>query len=88
MSPNAEAPRTYLAYEELARDGVLRVVTRTDGDCYSRFSVLLGGVFRSAKIEGLVDRTTNEPRLGASDHKPLSMDLSGVGARMAVAYGF
>jgi NADH-quinone oxidoreductase subunit D len=31
----------YLAYEELARDGVLRVVTRTEGDCYSRFSVLL-----------------------------------------------
>jgi NADH-quinone oxidoreductase subunit D len=31
----------YLAYEELARDGVLRVVTRTEGDCYARFSVLL-----------------------------------------------
>jgi NADH-quinone oxidoreductase subunit D len=31
----------YLAYEELAGDGVLRVVTRTEGDCYARFSVLL-----------------------------------------------
>jgi NADH-quinone oxidoreductase subunit D len=31
----------YLAYEELARDGVLRVVTRTEGDCYARFSVLV-----------------------------------------------
>jgi NADH-quinone oxidoreductase subunit D len=31
----------YLAYDELARDGVLRVVTRTEGDCYARFSVLL-----------------------------------------------
>lgn len=31
----------YLGYDELLRDGVLRVVTRTDGDCFSRFSVLL-----------------------------------------------
>jgi NADH-quinone oxidoreductase subunit D len=31
----------YLAYEELSRDGILRVVTRTEGDCYARFSVLL-----------------------------------------------
>jgi hypothetical protein len=54
----------------------------------TRFSVLLGGVFRSAKVEGLVDRETNVPRLGSSDHKPLSMDLSGVGGRMALAYGF
>jgi NADH-quinone oxidoreductase subunit D len=34
----------YLAYQELARDGVLRVVTRTDGDCFARFSVLLDQV--------------------------------------------
>ena len=31
----------YLGYDELLHDGVLRVVTRTDGDCFSRFSVLL-----------------------------------------------
>jgi NADH-quinone oxidoreductase subunit D len=31
----------YLAYQELADAQVLRVVTRTDGDCYSRFNVLL-----------------------------------------------
>jgi NADH-quinone oxidoreductase subunit D len=31
----------YLAYDELQRDGVLRVITRTDGDCYARFTVLL-----------------------------------------------
>ena len=34
----------YLAYDELAADGVLRVVTRDAGDCYSRFSVLLDQV--------------------------------------------
>ncbi len=54
----------------------------------TRFSVLLGAVFRSAKVAALVDRTTNDPRLSATDLKPLSMDLSGVGGRMAVAYGF
>ena len=27
----------YLAYGELLRDGVLRVVTRTEGDCFARF---------------------------------------------------
>ncbi|MEV5962888.1 NADH-quinone oxidoreductase subunit D [Kribbella sp. NPDC051952] len=31
----------YLGYDELQRDGVLRVVTRTDGDCFARFAVLL-----------------------------------------------
>jgi NADH-quinone oxidoreductase subunit D len=31
----------YLGYGELQHDGVLRVVTRTDGDCFSRFAVLL-----------------------------------------------
>ncbi len=30
----------YLAYEDLAAAGVLRMVTRTDGDCFSRFEVL------------------------------------------------
>ncbi|HEY2954253.1 MAG TPA: outer membrane beta-barrel protein [Candidatus Eisenbacteria bacterium] len=54
----------------------------------TRFSVLLGLVFRSAKVEALLDKTTNEPRLGATDQKPLSMDLSGVGGRMALAFGF
>jgi NADH-quinone oxidoreductase subunit D len=31
----------YLGYDELQRDGVLRVVTRHDGDCFGRFAVLL-----------------------------------------------
>ncbi|MPZ93498.1 MAG: NADH-quinone oxidoreductase subunit D [Propionibacteriales bacterium] len=34
----------YLAYDELAADGVLRVVTRDEGDCYARFSVLFDQV--------------------------------------------
>ncbi len=31
----------YLAYQELLDDGVLRIVTRTAGDCFARFDVLL-----------------------------------------------
>lgn len=53
----------------------------------SRFSVLLGAIYRSAKIEALLDRATNEPAF-APDGLPLSMDLSGIGGRMAVAFGF
>ena len=53
----------------------------------SRFSVLLGAIYRSAKIEALLDRSTNEPGY-APDGQPLSMDLSGVGGRMGLAIGF
>ena len=52
----------------------------------SRFSVLLGVMFRSAKIEALLNRETHEAAY-APDGLPLSMALSGVGARMAVAIG-
>src|SRR5680860_1143781 len=31
----------YLAYDELVADGVMRVVTRPEGDCYARFGMLL-----------------------------------------------
>jgi NADH-quinone oxidoreductase subunit D len=31
----------YLAYDELIADGVLAVATRTDGDCYARYGLLL-----------------------------------------------
>ena len=56
----------------------------------SRFSVLLGGIYRSAKIEELLDSETHYPvYIGQPpDVQPLSMDLSGIGARMAVAFGF
>jgi hypothetical protein len=55
----------------------------------SRFSVLLGGIYRSAKIEALLDRETHEPAYTPPpDVQPLSMDLSGIGARMAFAFGF
>jgi len=47
----------YLAYEELARDGVLQVAVRDGGDSYSRFGLLLDQVKVSLDLaEACVDR--------------------------------
>jgi NADH-quinone oxidoreductase subunit D len=52
----------YLAYDELARDGVLRVVGRTDGDCFARFSVLLDQVKVSLDLaDACLDRLASMP---------------------------
>ena len=47
----------YLAYDELRSDGVLRVVTQAEGDCYARFSLLLGQVKVSLDLaDACIDR--------------------------------
>ncbi|WP_433162915.1 NADH-quinone oxidoreductase subunit D [Kribbella sp. CA-247076] len=52
----------YLAYDELQRDGVLRVITRTDGDCFSRFSVLLEQVKVSLDlVDACLDKLRSMP---------------------------
>jgi NADH-quinone oxidoreductase subunit D len=40
----------YLAYQELLDDGVLRIVTRSAGDCFARFDVLLEQVKVSLNV--------------------------------------
>ena len=40
----------YLAYDELLADGVMEVATRDEGDCYSRFGLLLDQVAVSLDI--------------------------------------
>ena len=40
----------YLAYDELLADGVMEVATRDEGDCYSRFGLLLDQVAISLDI--------------------------------------
>ena len=52
----------------------------------SRFSVLLGAMYRSAVIDALLEKETNLPVY--INGKPFSMDLSGVGGRMGLAIGF
>jgi hypothetical protein len=54
----------------------------------SRFSVLLGAMWRSAKVEVLLTRDTHEPALNPDDGQPTSLDMSGIGGRMGVAFGF
>jgi NADH-quinone oxidoreductase subunit D len=47
----------YLAYGQLRDDGVLRVVTREEGDCYARFGMLLDQVLVSLDlVQACVDR--------------------------------
>ena len=53
----------YLAYGELVESGVLRVATRTDGDCYSRFALLLDQVRISLDVaEACIARLSDLPR--------------------------
>ena len=60
----------YLAYRELADDGVLQVVTRDDGDCYARFGLLLDQVQVSLDIaEACIDR------LRSLDRGPINVRL-------------
>jgi NADH-quinone oxidoreductase subunit D len=61
----------YLAYEELAQDGVLRVVTRTEGDCFARFSVLLDQVKVSLDlVDACLDRLRTMPAGPVSTRLP------------------
>ncbi|WP_428995019.1 NADH-quinone oxidoreductase subunit D [Kribbella qitaiheensis] len=66
----------YLAYEELAQDGVLRVVTRTEGDCYARFSLLLDQVKVSLDlVDACLDRLLAMP--GRPGQHPPPQDPQG-----------
>jgi hypothetical protein len=53
----------------------------------SSWSVMLGGVYRSAKIERLVDQDTGGPVLDLFG-QVVDLDLSGAGVRLGVAKGF
>ena len=60
----------YLAYESLLADGVMRVTTRTEGDCYARFGLLLDQVAVSLDIaEACIDR------LRSLDRGPINVRL-------------
>ncbi len=60
----------YLAYQELLDDGVMRVVTRTDGDAYARFACLLDQVQVSLDLaEACIER------LRSLDRGPINVRL-------------
>ncbi len=53
----------YLAYDELTADGVLRVPTRTSGDCHARFGLLLDQVKVSLDLaDACLERLAALPR--------------------------
>ncbi len=53
----------YLAYDELLADGVLRVATRSQGDCHARFGLLLDQVKVSLDLaEHCIDRIAGLPQ--------------------------
>jgi hypothetical protein len=54
----------------------------------SRYSVMLSGVYRSAKIEQMVDRETRLPVLDPTSGQPFTLDVSGLGLRAGVGIGF
>jgi hypothetical protein len=53
----------------------------------SKLSVMLGATYRSIVIRGTVDRATYLPYYAPSG-QPFTLDVSGVGMRMAVGIGF
>jgi hypothetical protein len=53
----------------------------------SRYSVLLSVLYRSGKVEGMVFENTGLPEYNPKTGKPASLDVSGVGLRMAVSIG-
>jgi NADH-quinone oxidoreductase subunit D len=60
----------YLAYGELLADGVLRVATRRDGDCYARFGLLLDQVAVSLDLaDACIER------LRSLDRGPINVRL-------------
>ena len=53
----------------------------------SKLSVMLGGVYRSLIVREMLDRRTYQP-VRAPDGTPFTLDVGGMGARMAIAIGF
>ena len=52
----------------------------------SKLSVMLGGAYRSIVVRQMLDRKTYQP-VYAPSGKPFSLDLGGIGVRMAVGIG-
>lgn len=53
----------------------------------SRYSVLLSVLYRSGEVQGLVDERTGQPVINPVTGKPASLDIGGVGFRMAAVIG-
>ena len=54
----------------------------------ARYSVLLSALYRSGEIANLVDEQTGEVLLNPKTLRPFTLDVGGVGLRMAAVIGF
>ncbi len=54
----------------------------------ARYSVMIAGRYRSAKINGMIDQVNRQPYTSTASGEPFELDMSGVGVRGAVAFGF
>ena len=52
----------------------------------TRYSVIIGAVYRSAQIRNMIDAQSGFLAFGTNG-KPFRLDMSGVGAKMAVSIG-
>jgi len=52
----------------------------------SKLSVMLGGTYRSIVVRQMLDRDTYQP-VYAPNGKPFTLDVGGIGARMAIGIG-
>lgn len=53
----------------------------------ARYSILLSALYRSGEMQGLVDERTNQPVINPETGKPASLDVSGIGFRIAAVIG-
>jgi hypothetical protein len=54
----------------------------------SRYSILLSGIFRSGVLTDFIDEQTGQVVLNPATGKPFTLDVSGIGLRMAAGIGF
>jgi NADH-quinone oxidoreductase subunit D len=66
----------YLAYEELLADGTMRVLTRSTGDCYARFELLMAQAKGVAGHRGRVHRAAASAAAG-TDQRTAAQDPQG-----------
>jgi len=53
----------------------------------SRYSVLLAALYRSGELDRLVDETTGQVVINPKTNRPASLDVGGIGFRMAAVVG-
>jgi hypothetical protein len=54
----------------------------------SRYSVMLSAMYRSGEVQGLIEESTAARLFNPLNGEPLSLDVSGIGLRLAANIGF